>query len=79
MELTFLLVMSMLPVERAQLNAAWSLNAAGVYGAKPSCVTSEDGYVCVARLPDGYAVLRCTGDRREECSVRMFRKRDAVR
>lgn len=64
----------MLPGDRAQLNAHLTLQLLGVW-AKPRCVESELGWVCVAPLAGGYVVLRCSGAHAEVCTGQVVRRK----
>ncbi len=70
------LALSMWPADRATYNATITLHAIGVWGVVPRCTEAFDGagdYVCVARTPDAYVVLRCSGARAEVCNGRVVR------
>lgn len=67
------LVLSMLSTDRAVSNATNTLHLIGWYGVRVGCTASVDGWTCVGRKGEAYAILRCSGDRPEPCSVRVWK------
>jgi len=72
-ELIALLIVSMLPIERAETNARLTLHLTGHYGAKLGCYAGDDGYLCTAKLEHGYATLRCSGSKADVCTMQVVK------
>ena len=75
MSVVLAVMLLVLPAERALTNARSTLHAAGFYSVPVGCTPGDVAdWVCVARLRDGYAILRCAADRADACSMRVMRK-----
>jgi hypothetical protein len=69
------LMLLLLPAERALHNARTTLHAAGHYSVPVGCAPGDVAdWVCVARLRDGYVILRCAADHAEACTMRVVRR-----
>lgn len=66
------LIVPMLSEDRAEYNARRILQIMGWWGVPVQCVPSVDSYVCVAARPREYAVLRCSGDYADWCTVAVY-------
>lgn len=75
-KLLLALALTMLPHDRAVLNAALTMAANGIHPQRVGCTAASDGYACVGVLEGGaYVVLHCTGAYRDVCSMQLSRSR----
>jgi hypothetical protein len=76
MSLLLALALTMLPHDRAVLNAALTMAANGIHPKRVGCTAASDGYACVGTLDGGgYVILHCTDAYRDVCSMQVFGKR----